>query len=64
MASAASGGSLPNTSARLDLEEIFMPSGDMEAARWLAVVFTDLPSRFSAPAGSIGLALCHALPLL
>jgi hypothetical protein len=64
MVSDASGTSLPNTSARLDLEEIFMPSGDMEAARRLAVVFTDLPSGFSMPAGSIGLALCHALSLL
>jgi hypothetical protein len=33
----------------------------MEAAHRLAVVFTDPPSGFSAPAGGIGLALCRAL---
>jgi hypothetical protein len=60
----ASADSYPNTSARPDLEEIFMPPGDMDAARRLAVVFTDPPSGFSAPAGGIGLALCRALPEL
>jgi hypothetical protein len=34
----------------------------MEAARRLTVVFTDLPSGFSAPTGGIGLALCWTLP--
>jgi hypothetical protein len=41
-----------------------MPPGDMDAARRLAIVFTDPPSGFPAPAGGIGLALCRVLPEL
>jgi hypothetical protein len=57
-------GSLPDSSARPDIDEIFMPPGDMDAARRLAVIFLDPPRGFSSPSGSISRVFCRDMPHL
>jgi hypothetical protein len=57
-------GSLLNSSARPDIDEIYMPPGDMEAAWQFAIVYLDPVDGFSSPSQSIGRALCRDMPHL
>ncbi|KAM0896558.1 hypothetical protein ACQ4PT_023112 [Festuca glaucescens] len=54
--------SIPGHSDRPEYMEIYMPPGDLEAARRLAVVWLDPPHGFYNNAQSITVALLRALP--
>lgn len=56
--------SLVAESERLHYLEVFMPTGDLAAARRLVVVFIDPPGAFPFPTASVGDALLDAAPHL
>jgi hypothetical protein len=56
--------SVPDSSERPDYVEVFMPPGDLEAVRRLAVVWLEPPNGFNDPPRSITAALFDTFPHL
>jgi hypothetical protein len=56
--------SVPESTTRPDYAEVFMPPGDVEAARRLTVVWLEPPNAFADPSRAITAALFDTYPHL